>query len=127
MDLSTDKIIYKELSYKIVGIAMDVHKELGCGFLEKVYENALAILLNKNGIDIKQQAPLKVTFRGNVVGEYFADILVEDKIIMELKACDSLLDIHRAQVINYLKATDKRLGLLINFGKRRFEYERLVN
>lgn len=66
-------------------------------------------------------------FHGHVVGEYFADILVEDKIIIELKACDRLHDIHKAQVINYLKATNKRLGLLMNFGKRSFEYERLLN
>ncbi len=125
--MSAEKIIYKDLSYKIIGLAMEVHAELGSGFLEKVYENALVILLNKNGIDIKQQAPLEVMFRGDVVGEYFADILVEDSVIMELKACNKLLDIHRAQVVNYLKATDKKLGLLLNFGKRSFEYERLVN
>ena len=127
MDLSAEKVIYKELSYELVGIAMEVHSGLGCGFLEKVYENALMISLEQKGIKAIQQSPLNVMFCGHVVGEYFADILVEDKIIVELKACDKLHDIHKAQVINYLKATKKRLGLLINFGKRSFEYERLVN
>ncbi len=127
MNCSDKKIIYKDLSYRIVGLAMEVHKELGCGFLEKVYENALVHLLRENGIKAQQQLPLKVVFRGISVGEYLADILVEDKIIIELKACERLMDIHKAQVVNYLKATGKKLGLLMNFGKRSFEHERLIN
>ena len=127
MEKETEKIIYKDLSFKIIGFAMEVHRELGSGFLEKVYENAMVVLLRKNGINVKQQSPLKVMFREETIGEYFADILIEDNIIVELKACDRLLDIHKAQVVNYLKATNKKLGLLLNFGKRSFEHERLVN
>ncbi len=127
MNLSDDKVFYKDLSYEIIGLAMEVHRELGCGFLEKVYENALLYLLRENGIKAEQQFPLQVIFRDNIVGEYFADIVVEDKIIIELKACEKILDIHKAQVVNYLKATGKKLGLLMNFGKRSFEHERLIN
>ena len=116
-----------EVTEKVIGAFYEVYNVLGVGFLEKVYQNALVVLLRKNGINVKQQSPLKEMFREETVGEYFADILVEDKIIVELKACDSLLDIHKAQVINYLKATDKKLGLLLNFGKRSFEHKRLVN
>ncbi len=127
MGLPDDKILYKDLSYKIIGLAMEVHRELGCGFLEKVYENALVYLLKEESLRVEQQSPLTVMFRDSVAGEYFADILVEEKIIIELKACEKLLDIHKAQVVNYLKATGKRLGLLMNFGKRSFEHERLIN
>ena len=127
MDLPDDKVFYKDLSYKIIGLAMEVHGELGCGFLEKVYENALVYLLKENGIKAEQQFPLKVMFRDSIAGEYFADILVEDKIIIELKACERLMDIHKAQVINYLKATGKKQGLLMNYGKRRYEHERLIS
>lgn len=119
--------VFKELSYKIVGIAMQVHRELGYGFLEKVYENALMVSFEENNIDARQQFPIKVTFHGHVVGDYFADILVDDSVILELKAQDSISKAHRAQTLNYLKATDNRLALLINFGKSSLEYERLVN
>jgi len=121
-----EEIVYKDLSYKIVGLAMQVHNELGPGFLEKVYENALMVLLQTNGIRASQQFPIIVTFHGHIVGDYFADILVEDLIIIELKAQDRIADIHKAQTLNYLKATKFRLAYLINFGKHRLEYERLV-
>jgi GxxExxY protein len=121
-----DKIIHKELSYKIVGLAMQVHTELGFGFLEKVYENSLMILLRENGIKAEQQVPIKVYFQGQIVGEYVADILVEDSIILELKAQTHILDKHKVQTLNYLKATNLKLGILLNFGKQKLEYERLV-
>lgn len=120
-------ILYKDLSYKIIGCAMEVHKKLGFGFLEKVYENALMVLFRKENIEAKQQFPINVYFDGEKVGEYFADILVEDKIIIELKTIENIADIHRAQTINYLKGTGKQLGLLINFGVKKLEYERFVN
>jgi GxxExxY protein len=119
-------IIYKELSYKIVGLAMEVHNVLGYGFLEKVYENSLMTLLRKAEIKVQQQAPIDVYFEGGVVGKYCADILAEDKIILELKATDQILGVHRAQALNYLKATGKRLAIIINFGKSKLEYERLA-
>ncbi|MGQ0540720.1 MAG: GxxExxY protein [Blastocatellia bacterium] len=119
-------ILYKDLSYKIVGLAMQVHTELGFGFLEKVYENSLMILFEENRIRAVQQVPILVPFHGKIVGEYIADIVVEDSIILELKALDRIAEIHKAQTLNYLKATSFRLALLLNFGKHRLEYERLV-
>jgi GxxExxY protein len=121
-----DKILYKDLSYRIVGLAIQVRKELGFGFLEKVYENALMILLEENGIEAKQQFPIQVSFHGRIVGDYIADILVENQIILELKAQDRLIDIHKAQTLNYLRATNLRLAVLLNFGKDRLEHERLI-
>ena len=121
-----EKILYKDLSYKIIGLAIQIRKELGFGFLEKVYENALMILLEENGIKAKQQFPIKVSFHGRIVGDYVADILVENQIILELKAQDRIIDIHKAQTLNYLRATNLRLAILLNFGKDRLEHERLV-
>ncbi len=105
---------------------MKVHTELGFGFLEKVYENSLIILLKENGIKAEQQVPIKVTFHGQIVGEYIADILVEDSVILELKAQDKIAEIHKAQTLNYLKATGLKLAILLNFGRKRLESERLV-
>lgn len=121
-----EKILYKDLSYKIVGLAIQVRKELRFGFLEKVYENALMILLEENRIEAKQRFPIKVSFHGRIVGDYIADILVEDQIILELKAQDKIIDIHKAQTLNYLRATNLRLAILLNFGKDRLEHERLI-
>jgi GxxExxY protein len=105
---------------------MQVHTELGYGFLEKVYENALMILLRENGIKAEQQVPIKVYFHSQIVGEYIADILVEDCIIIELKAQDKIASNHKAQTLNYLKATGLKLAILSNFGKHKLEYERLI-
>lgn len=105
---------------------MQVHTELGYGFLEKVYENALMILLRENGLKAEQQSPIKVYFHGQIVGDYFADILVEDCIILELKAKENLAKAHQAQTINYLKATNLKLAILLNFGKSSLERERIV-
>jgi GxxExxY protein len=121
-----EKILYKDLSYKIVGLAMEAHTELGPGFLEKVYENALMVLFEENRIRARQQFPIAVQFHGRIVGDYFADILVENSIILELKSQDRIAEIHKAQTLNYLKATQFKLAILINFGKHRLEYERLV-
>lgn len=100
-----DKILYKDLSYKIVGLAMQAHTELGYGFLEKVYENALAVLLREHGIAFHQQLPIKVNFHGHTIGEYIADFIIDNSIIVELKAAERIMDAHKAQTINYLKAT----------------------
>ena len=126
MNTGSGNIIYKDLSYKIVGLAMKVHSELGGGFLEKVYENALMLLLAKEEISARRQAPITVHFEGQSVGDYYADILVDDKVILELKTLDKIVDGHRAQVINYLRATGMKLAMILNFGKKSFEYERLV-
>jgi GxxExxY protein len=121
-----EKIVYKDLSYKIVGLAMELHTELGFGFLEKVYENGLMVLFEENDITAVQQYPIAVEFHRKVIGDYVADIIVENTIIVELKALEKISEIHKAQTLNYLKATNYRLALLINFGKWRLEYHRLV-
>ncbi len=105
---------------------MEVHRKPGYGFLEKVYENAMMMLLRREGISAQQQAPITVYFDGEAVGDYYADILVEDKIILELKAIEKITDVHRAQTLHYLKATGLQLAMLLNFGKERLEHERFV-
>lgn len=117
------EFLYKELTYKTIGLAMEVHSKLGCGFLEKVYENALMLLFRREGIEVKQQIPIKVYFEREVVGEYLADILVENKIVLELKIIERITDVQRAQALNYLKATGLRLAIVLNFGKNKLEYE----
>ncbi|MBI5408740.1 MAG: GxxExxY protein [Nitrospirae bacterium] len=125
-NIHEERILYKDVSYKITGLAMEVYNKLGYGFLEKVYENSLVVLFKRENIRAQQQVPVKVSFEGTLVGEYFADILVEDKIILELKSIERITDIHKAQALNYLKATGLRLAILINFGKKKLEYERVV-
>ncbi|TWU46544.1 GxxExxY protein [Rubripirellula reticaptiva] len=112
------------LTEKVIGCAFQVSNTLGSGFLEKVYENALAIELRKSGLDVKQQAPINVLYDGIVVGEYFADLLVSDAVIVELKAVKEFSDAHAAQCLNYLKATGLPICLLLNFGKPRVEVKR---
>ena len=104
------------LTATIIGFAFKVHKALGPGFQEKVYENALRIDLVEHGLCVKQQEPLKVWYGGQVVGEYSVDLLVEDRIIVELKAVRALAKEHEVQLVNYLTATNMDIGLLINFG-----------
>ena len=122
-----ERLVHSELNYKIIGLSMQVHRELGHGFLEKVYENALMIALHESGLDAVQQHPVSVQFRGKIVGKYFADIVVNNSVLLELKAQERIVGAHRAQTLNYLKATNYRLALLFNFGKRSLEYERFVN
>lgn len=116
---------HSELTEKIIGEAYFVYNTLGYGFLEKVYENALFIRLKNQGVEVKQQYPIRVYFEGELVGEYFADLLVEDKVIVELKAIQELIKIHETQLVNYLKATDIEVGLIINFGPK-LEFRRRV-
>ena len=103
------------LTDKIIGAFYIVYNKLGYGFLEKVYENALIIELKKSGLNVKRQSPVKVYYNGEEVGSYFADIIVEDLVIVELKACDGYIDEHVAQLTNYLKASKVEVGLLLNF------------
>ena len=124
--MSTDKITYRDLSYKVVGLAMEVHRKLGYGFIEKVYENSLMVLLRREGIAAEQQFPVRVYFEGEDVGYYKADIVVDGRMILEVKAVEGLIDAHRVQALNYLRATDLRLAILLNFGKEKLRYERLV-
>lgn len=115
-----------ELTYRINGAVFEVQKILGGGFLEKVYENALLVELRNQGLNAKNQVPLKVHYKNTLVGEYIVDILVEDQIILELKAMESIQKINEAQLINYLKATGKKIGLIVNFKHPKAEIRRLV-
>ena len=107
---------YGEITEKIIGCAFEVINELGTGFLESVYEKALAIALHDKGFRVQCQHPLHVHFRQRIVGEFYADLVVDGKIIVELKAAKAIAPEHQAQIINYLKATGIEVGLLINFG-----------
>ncbi|GAB4167632.1 MAG: GxxExxY protein [Geothermobacteraceae bacterium] len=112
--------MYKEteLTQKIIGCAYNVHNTLGAGFLEKVYENALRVEMESIGLRVAQQLPMQVRYKGTVVGEYLADLVVEDKVILELKALEKLSAIHEVQLKNYLCACGLELGLLLNFGQK---------
>ncbi len=107
---------HTELTKRIIGIFYEVYNTLGHGFLEKVYENAMALRLQKAGLNVTQQQPIRVFFDGEVIGEYFADLVVDDLIIVELKAAKDLAEEHEAQLLNYLKASEYEVGLLLNFG-----------
>ncbi len=110
----------------IIGCAFKVGNTLGCGFLEKVYENALAIELRKAGLQVEQQKKVAVLYDGAIVGDYEADFIVNDLVIVELKAVRDLNQVHRAQCHNYLRATAMKLCLLINFGNPRVEVKRII-
>ena len=105
------------MTERIIGAAYKVHKTLGHGFLEKVYRNSLVLELRKNGLEAQVEVPIEVRYEGVVVGEYFADIIVNNTVILELKAVEALTTAHEVQLVNYLTATGKDIGLLINFGK----------
>ncbi|MBW1821920.1 MAG: GxxExxY protein [Deltaproteobacteria bacterium] len=115
-----------DITYKINGAIFEVNRELRAGFLEKIYENSLIIELKKIGLKAENQAPIKVNYKGSEVGEYFADVVVEDQVILELKAVDSLQKIHEAQLLNYLKATGHKIGFLVNFKHPKAEIKRFV-
>ena len=109
---------HSDLTGKILGAFYQLHKEMGYGFSEKVYQAALAILLEELGLTVIQQKPIRVYFHGKVVGEYIADMVVNGIVLLELKAVESLNDAHTAQLLNYLKATEIEVGLLLNFGPK---------
>ncbi len=110
-------MLHEEITEKIINAYYKVYNTLGYGFLEKVYENALAIALRKMGLNVEQQKNIKVYYESEEVGDYYADLFVEDLVIVELKAAKELCEEHEAQLINYLKATTIEVGLLFNFGK----------
>ena len=119
-------IIYEELSFQVMSAAFEVHNVLGPGFLEKVYENALVKGFGIRNILVETQKEIAVSYKGSNVGSYYADMLIDGKIIIELKAVDKLSHLHEAQLLNYLKATGIKLGYLINMGGKRIEHKRLV-
>ena len=114
------------LTGAIIKCAFQVSNELGVGFLESVYEKAMLVALKEEGITAVSQEPIEVTFRGQSVGTFFADLLVEERVLVELKAAKAIAPEHQAQIINYLKATGIEVGLLINFGNPRLEYKRFT-
>lgn len=117
---------FEELTEKIIGCAFRVYNHMGFGFLESVYEKCMMIELERNGLRAVSQQPVKAEYEGVVVGDFIADIVVEDTLIVELKSIRRLNHIHEAQLVNYLVITGKPLGLLINFGEERVEVKRKV-
>lgn len=115
-----------EITQRIIGCAYEVSNSLGIGYVEKVYENALAHILRKNGLAVVQQSPIQVLFDGVIVGDFCADLLVESRVLVELKAVSMLMQEHTAQALNYLRATGLEVCLLINFGKPKLEVKRLL-
>ena len=120
-------LLYKELTDKIIRAAYTVHNELGCGFLEKVYQEALEVQLSEMGIPFEREKHLPITYHGKVLKcDYIADFVVDNKVIIELKAVTEMSPIFEAQTINYLRATGIKVGLLINFGIRQLQIKRLA-
>ncbi len=121
------ELLYKEFVYDVIGCAMEVHSELGPGFLESVYEEALTILFKQKKLPYEQQKKIRIKFQGKYLSkEFFADLIVDEKIILELKAASQLKLKDEAQLINYLKTTGIKVGLLINFGEEKLKWKRFV-
>ena len=116
-----------DLSNRVIGIAIDIHKKLGPGFQEKIYEGALFTELKKSGIGYEKQKVIRVDYDGQSLGNQRIDLLVDDEMILEVKACNKIVPIHRDQVISYLKTANKKLGLILNFGRSRLEIKRVVH
>ena len=115
-----------DITYKINGAIFEVNRILGAGFMESVYEKALMIELQSAGLKAANQVPIKVEYKGHLVGDFIADIVVEDSVILELKAIEHLQKIHEAQLINYLKATGYKVGMLVNFTHPKAQIKRMV-
>ncbi|WP_264565889.1 GxxExxY protein [Flavobacterium sp. N3904] len=118
-------LLYKNVTDSILKAYYAVYNQLGYGFLEKVYQNAMYFELKSLGYKVEAQKQIKVYFKNQLVGEYYADLLVEDKVIVELKACELLMNVHVAQLMNYLKATEIEVGLVLNFGEEP-EFKRII-
>jgi len=121
------QLIYSEITGPVIGAAMEVHKILGPGFLESVYEEAFAIELDLRNISYKRQYPIDIFYKEKLAKHFVCDFIIEDVVLVELKALSQLGDIEKAQVLNYLKATKLPVGLLLNFGAQSLEYKRFVN
>lgn len=121
------ELLHKEITEQIIGAAYEVYRVLGYGFLEKVYQRALAVELQKRGLKVVREPPASVFFKDVCVGEYFADLLVEEQVVVELKVARDLVPSDEAQLINELHATRKEVGLLINFGRDGVKFKRAVN
>ena len=120
-------LLYKELTDDILSAAYCVHRELGCGFFEKVYQEALAIVLQERGIPFEREKHLPIIYHGQQLQcDYIADFVIDNKVILELKAVKEMESVFEAQLINYLKATGLKVGFLMNFGQKEFQFRRLV-
>lgn len=120
-------IYEKELCDKIIGCAIEVHRTLGCAYMEKLYERAMLIELAHAGIKSRSQVPLQVSYKSHIIGDYLLDIVVEDKVILELKACSKIIPVHEAQLIQYLYTAQLKIGYVINFGSNyKLEFIRKV-
>jgi GxxExxY protein len=127
MDADERRLLIDEIAEKVIGSVFTVSNKLGAGFLEKIYETALALELTKAGLTVIQQAPIKIYYDGTIIGEYFGDLVVEQLVLVELKTVRAFDDIHMAQCLNYLKATGLTVCLLMNFAKPKVEIKRIVN
>ena len=117
---------HRDITEQILACAFDVQNTLGCGFLEKVYENAMTVALEQAGLKVRQQVPLRVHYRDILVGDHVADLVVADAVIVEIKATEKHSQVHVAQVLNYLKATRLAVGMLLNLGQTRLFYRNLT-
>lgn len=124
--MKNKKLIHEELTYKVIGCAFEVHKVLGPGFLESAYEVAMKIELIAGNLEAESQKQFPLNYKGTRIKDFFCDLVVEDKVIVELKAISKITDIERAQLLNYLKVTGIKVGLIINFGQTSLKHERLV-
>jgi GxxExxY protein len=122
---SKKELLHSDISEAIIGCCFEVMTDLGAGFLENIYKNALFIAMRQKGLNVLAERSFEVMFRGKKIGKYVADLIVENVIVVELKCCTVLLPEHKAQVINYLKASGIPVGILINFGQQKLEYKRL--
>ena len=125
-DVQDTGLKHEQITKSVIGCAFEVINELGAGFLESVYEKALLLALRQKGLSAIPQHPVKVIFRGECVGDFYADIFVEEKVIVELKTVKTIAPEHQAQIINYLNATGIEVGLIINFGNPKLEYKRFT-
>ena len=128
MEIGVENTIYPEaeLTQRILKGAFAVHNTLGCGFLEKIYSNALLVELKQTGLGCEKEEPFKIRYKEIIVGDYCADFILERRVLVELKACAGLEKAHEAQILNYLKASGMRVGLLMNFGKPKLDYRRFI-
>ncbi len=122
-----DKILFKDLSFRIIKACIEVHSTLGPGYPEKIYEEATCIELGKGVMDFERQKLIEVFYKGEKIGEYRLDLVVDGKIILEIKAVTELNGVFESQLLSYLKATGMKLGILINFGGKKLEFKRIVN
>ena len=126
MTEQSSKLLHSKLTEQILGVYYDVYNEVGHGFLESVYSNCMYLALRTDGLAVQREVPVPVYFRGHDVGQFKADLVVDDRVLIELKAVQSLDRAHEAQVMNYLRATEHEIGLLLNFGAPRPQFKRIV-